>query len=113
MYHLLLVWISILFHLFYIVVGDANTSERPGDGTSKCDGYGFPDGLSLHRLFSKAIYVFWNNIICILQSSLSAKAPFILLGVIGIISAIPGLFLPETADVNFPETIEDAEIFGK
>ena len=47
------------------------------------------------------------------QSTLSEKVPFIIMGVIGIFSAIPGLFLPETADVNFPETLEDAESFGK
>lgn len=47
------------------------------------------------------------------SSVVSEKAPFIILGIIGIFSAIPGLFLPETADVKFPETLEDAEIFGK
>ena len=44
---------------------------------------------------------------------ISEKAPFIILGIIAIFAAIPGLFLPETADVKFPETLEDAEIFGK
>ena len=48
-----------------------------------------------------------------LQSVLSEKAPFLIMGLIGLLSAIPGLFLPETADVKLPETLEDAEIFGK
>jgi len=47
------------------------------------------------------------------SSVLSEKAPFIIMGIIGVLSSIPGLFLPETAEVKFPETLEDAEVFGK
>lgn len=44
---------------------------------------------------------------------LDPVAPFVIIGISGLIAAIPGLFLPETAGVNLPDTIQDAEDFGR
>ena len=71
------------------------------------------------------------------QSKLSEKAPWIIISLIAIIASVPGrhkilfgptetklkvsiffvltqgLFLPETAGVNLPDTLESMKTFGK
>jgi len=44
---------------------------------------------------------------------LSDKAPFIIIAIITVIGAFPGLFLPETAGINLPDSLEEIEEFGK
>ena len=66
-----------------------------------------------YYLVSNGIIAPFNDVFQLLQASLSEKAPYLIMGVIGIISAVPGLFLPETADVKFPESLQDVENFGK
>ena len=39
--------------------------------------------------------------------------PFLIMGILGVISGSLILFLPETAKVQLPETIEEGEHFGK
>jgi len=47
------------------------------------------------------------------SSVISPKAPFLILGVLGLLSSVPGLFLPEPAGVNLPDSVEEAEQFGR
>ena len=44
---------------------------------------------------------------------LSEKAPFLIVAFLGVIGAIPGLLLPETADLKLPDSLEDMKEFGK
>jgi len=44
---------------------------------------------------------------------LSEKAPFLIISVASVLGSIPGLFLPETADVNLPDSLKEIEEFGK
>ena len=55
------------------------------------------------------IHLFMIN----LKAVLSEKAPFLIIGCLTVFGAFPGLFLPETADVNLPDTIEGIEDFGR
>ena len=48
-----------------------------------------------------------------LQSVLSDKAPFLIISFLCILGAVPGLYLPETADIKMPETLEDIEELGR
>jgi hypothetical protein len=48
-----------------------------------------------------------------LQSSVSEQLPFILLAIGGYLAATASVFLPETAGKDLPNTIEEAEAFGK
>ena len=41
------------------------------------------------------------------------RMPFLIMGVLGIISGSLVLFLPETAKVELPDTVEEGEMFGK
>ena len=52
-------------------------------------------------------------LIFIFKSVLSEKAPFLIIGIIAILGSCPGLFLPETADVNLPDSLEEMKDFGK
>jgi len=47
------------------------------------------------------------------SSSLSEKAPWIIISLIAFVASIPGLFLPETAGVNLPDNLESMKTFGK
>merc|ERR1711874_575293 len=47
------------------------------------------------------------------SSVLSEKTPFLVIAVLSLVGAIPGLFLPETADLKMPASLEDMEDFGK
>jgi len=47
------------------------------------------------------------------SSVLSEKAPFILIALVCLLASIPGLYLPETAGVNLPDTLQEIETFGK
>ena len=42
----------------------------------------------------------------LLQSVWSEKAPFLITGLLSLLGAVPGLFLPETADLKMPDTLE-------
>ena len=52
-----------------------------------------------------------NNSAHDFQSVISEKAPFLIIGFLCLLGAIPGLFLPETADLKMPETLEDIKKF--
>jgi len=47
------------------------------------------------------------------SSSLSEKAPWIIISLIAFVASVPGLFLPETAGVNLPDNLESMKTFGK
>jgi len=47
------------------------------------------------------------------SSVLSDKAPFLIIAFLSFIGAIPGIFLPETADLKMPDSLEDIETFGQ
>jgi len=47
------------------------------------------------------------------SSVISEKAPFLLIGTISILGSCPGLFLPETANVNLPDSAQQIQDFGK
>jgi len=49
----------------------------------------------------------------ILQSVISEKAPFLLIAGLCVVGAIPALFLPETADMRMPDSLEDMKEFGR
>lgn len=44
--------------------------------------------------------------------NLHPNLPFYLMGMLGLMGAVPGLFLPETADTNLPDTLEEAHTYG-
>ena len=46
------------------------------------------------------------------QSVLSPAAPCLLLAVVSLLGAVPGLFLPETAGLELPATLAAATTFG-
>ena len=48
-----------------------------------------------------------------LQSVISEKAPFLLIAGLCVVGAIPALFLPETADMRMPDSLEDMKEFGR
>jgi len=43
----------------------------------------------------------------------SEKAPFLIVAILSLFGAFPGLFLPETADVHLPDSLEEIEEFGR
>ena len=47
------------------------------------------------------------------KAVLSEKAPFLIVSILSVLGAFPGLFLPETADVNLPDSLEEIEDFGR
>ena len=49
----------------------------------------------------------------IFQSVLSDKAPFLIISLLCILGAVPGLYLPETAEIKMPETLEDITDLGR
>ena len=49
----------------------------------------------------------------LLQSVLSEKAPFLIIALLCVLGSVPSLFLPETADVKMPDSLEDINEFGK
>ena len=57
--------------------------------------------------------LFQVDLFYIFKSVLSEKAPFLIIGMISLLGAFPGLLLPETVDVKLPDTLEDMEQFGK
>lgn len=46
------------------------------------------------------------------QSSVAASLPYFILGIVSILTAMVCLFLPETAGVDLPHTIEHVEKFA-
>ena len=49
----------------------------------------------------------------IFQSAYFRSLPYLIMGVACVVGAVTALFLPETAGADLPDTIEDAEKFGK
>merc|ERR1719239_731445 len=47
------------------------------------------------------------------SSVVSEGAPFILIALVCLLASIPGLYLPETAGVNLPDTLQEIKMFGK
>ena len=52
-------------------------------------------------------------LIKIFQSVLSDKAPFLIICLLCILGAVPGLYLPETAQIKMPDTLEDIKELGR
>ena len=48
-----------------------------------------------------------------MQAKVQVQLPLLIFGGISILGAVVTLFLPETCDENLPNTIEDANEFGK
>ena len=48
-----------------------------------------------------------------MQATLSEKAPFLIIGGMALLGSIPGLFLPETAGINLPDSLDEVEDFGR
>ena len=48
-----------------------------------------------------------------IQSVISEKAPFLIISFLCMLGAIPGLLLPETADLKMPDSLEDIKEFGR
>ena len=46
-------------------------------------------------------------------SVISEKAPFLLIALLCVVGATPALFLPETADLKMPDSLEDMKEFGR
>ena len=40
-------------------------------------------------------------------------SPFLIIGSIALVGSIPGLFLPETAGIDLPDSFNDVEDFGR
>ena len=92
----------------------------PGHRASQRDVHDLADGLALHRLLGQ-----YQSLLCIashslpvtliysplLQSVWSEKAPFLITGLLSLLGAVPGLFLPETAGLELPATLADAATF--
>ncbi|XP_059098093.1 solute carrier family 22 member 1-like [Tigriopus californicus] len=49
----------------------------------------------------------------VFTGSIHMAIPFIIIGVLSILSGILAVFLPETADEHLPDTMEDGEAFGR
>merc|ERR1719510_949721 len=47
------------------------------------------------------------------SSVISEKAPFLIIAFLCVVGAVPGLFLPETADLKMPDSLEDIKEFGR
>jgi hypothetical protein len=41
------------------------------------------------------------------------RLPFILMGIVSLLAAILAIFLPETAGIKLPDTVEEAEVLFK
>ena len=41
------------------------------------------------------------------------RMPFILMGIVSLLAAILAIFLPETAGIKLPDTVEEAEVLFK
>ena len=96
--------------------GDANLPERAGYSVGQHDVHGLSDGRSIHCLLGKCVKDHDSirfDSIKILQSVISEKAPFLIIALLCVIGAVPGLFLPETADLKMPDTLEDMKEFGR
>jgi len=46
------------------------------------------------------------------SATIDPDLPFYLMGLLGMLGALPGLFLPETAGTNLPDTLEEAKVYG-
>ena len=97
------------------MVGDANRFTRSGNSSGQCDVHGVADGLPLYCLLSRIAFSSSSDhfLKFFFKSVLSEKAPFLIIGIIAILGSCPGLFLPETADVNLPDSLEEMKDFGK
>jgi len=47
------------------------------------------------------------------SESLSVAAPWIIISLLALLAALPGLWLPETAGISLPDTVEDMEAFAR
>ncbi|XP_023327758.1 solute carrier family 22 member 5 isoform X4 [Eurytemora carolleeae] len=68
-------------------------------------------GTALASIMSMAAQIASPYIV--FSASIDPTLPFYLIGVLGILGAIPGLFLPETAGTNLPDTIEETHQYGR
>lgn len=61
----------------------------------------------------KIIATFLQMHVYIVQGKSNAVAPYVILGVVSLTGALAASFLPETFQHHLPETLEDADKFGK
>ena len=54
-----------------------------------------------------------NSVVQCLQHVLSEKAPFLIIAVLCVLGAVPGLYLPETSDLKMPDSLEDIQEVGR
>ena len=47
------------------------------------------------------------------QSVLSEEAPFLITSILCVLGSVPGLILPETAELKMPDTLEDVKMLGR
>ena len=95
--------------VLYCTVGYADLRAGPGHRARQRHVHDLADGLALHRLLGQ-----YRSLVCIashlysplLQAVWSEKAPFLITGLLSLLGAVPGLFLPETADLKMPDTLE-------
>merc|ERR1711931_210086 len=46
------------------------------------------------------------------SANINPDLPFYIMGFLGLAGALPGLFLPETAGTNLPDTLDEAKVYG-
>merc|ERR1719491_457385 len=66
-------------------------------------------GMALVHLMSMVSQIASPQIVY--SSALSEKAPWLIIALIAFIAVVPGLFLPETAGVTLPDTLESMKTF--
>ena len=54
-----------------------------------------------------------NSVVHCMQHVLSEKAPFLIIAVLCVLGAVPGLYLPETSDLKMPDSLEDIQEVGR
>ena len=94
--------------------GDAHLPQGAGQCPGQRHVHGLSNGLTLHRVLGKnnrKSRIFEYNIV--IQSVISEKAPFLIISFLCMLGAIPGLLLPETADLKMPDSLEDIKEFGR
>ena len=47
------------------------------------------------------------------QSVLSEEAPFLITSILCVLGSVPGLILPETAELKMLDTLEDVKMLGR
>merc|ERR1719495_161537 len=67
-------------------------------------------GVAMATLFSSVAQIASPYIVY--SSVLHPDAPFYIIGILGLLGMLPGIFLPETAGISLPNTMEEAKNLG-